>query len=81
MNDTTREQLSFVFAKLAGTLEDATSLVVQGQSPWQHPTETDGLVVSIEALLTHAEARLQMLKTLSRQTDTSIRGSQKTSDE
>lgn len=53
MDDATREQLSFVFAKLTGNLEDAASLALRGRHPQIDAEETEELIRTIQALLNH----------------------------
>ncbi|WP_170408923.1 hypothetical protein [Ruegeria arenilitoris] len=64
MDDATREQLSFVFAKLTGNLEDAASLALKGQHPQTDAEEADELIRSIQTLLNHADARMRALERL-----------------
>ncbi|MCG7519495.1 hypothetical protein [Ruegeria sp. Ofav3-42] len=64
MDDATREQLSFVFAKLTGNLEDAASLALKGQRPQISAEEAEELIRSIQALLNHADARIRAIERL-----------------
>ncbi|WP_170335509.1 hypothetical protein [Ruegeria arenilitoris] len=64
MDDATREQLSFVFAKLTGNLEDAASLALKGQHPQISAEEAEELIRSIQALLSHADARIRAIERL-----------------
>lgn len=64
MDDATREQLSFVFAKLTGNLEDAVSLALKGQHPQTDAEEAEDLIRSNQALLSHADARMRAIERL-----------------
>ncbi len=67
MDDTTREQLNFVFAKLTGSLEDAASQALRGQRSEVSPEEAMELVQSLQVLLHHAAARMRAIELLARQ--------------
>ena len=67
MDDTTREQLNFVFAKLTGSLEDAASQALRGQRSKISPEEAIELVQSLQVLLHHAAARMRAIELLARQ--------------
>ena len=67
MDDTTREQLNFVFAKLTGSLEDAASHALRGQRSKISPEEAIELVQSLQVLLQHAAARMRAIELLARQ--------------